>query len=352
MKFLSVFLVVASMAAAVDKSAARGLEDLQIIDWHVHTAGLGYGDSGCFINEKMRASLRFKFFLKMFDVTQDELKEYGDRVIFRKLDRKIRESRYVDQAVILALDGVIDKDGELDRKRTQVYVPNDFVAGETAKYPTLLFGASINPNRLDAIARLEAVHRQGAVLVKWIPSIMDIDPSDKRFTGFYRRMAELGMPLLTHTGQERSFASARNELADPLKLVLPLEMGVTVIAAHIATTGKNEGQDNFERILPMFEKYPKLFTDISSLTQINKLGYLVKALKKPHVVDRMLYGSDWPLQFFPFVSPWYHINHIGIRRAWRISRISNPWDRDIKLKEALGVSYSVFARRPGVTFNN
>ena len=352
MKILSVILVVVSMAAAIEKPAAQGLEDLHIIDWHVHTAGLGYGNSGCFVNEKIRSSLRFKFFLSMFGVTRDELKKRGDRIIFTRLDRQIRQSRYVDQAVILALDGVINMDGELDRQRTQVYVPNDFVAYETAKYPALLFGASINPNRPDAIARLEQVHRQGAVLVKWIPSIMDIDPADKKFIGFYRRMAELGMPLLTHTGRERSFASARDELADPLKLELPLETGVTVIAAHIATTGTSNGQDNFERILPMFEKYPNLYTDISSLTQINKLGYLVKALKNPHVTNRMLYGSDWPLQFFPLVSPWYHVNHTGIRQAWHISRIKNSWDRDIKLKEALGVSYSTFERSPGVTSRN
>lgn len=94
------------------------------------------------------------------------------------------------------------------------------------------------------------------------------------------------------------------------------------------------------------------YTDISSLTQINKLGYLVRALKNPHVTGRMLYGSDWPLQFFPLVSPWYHIRHIGIRRAWRVSRIDNPWDRDIKLKEALGVPDSTFERRPGLITGN
>ena len=93
------------------------------------------------------------------------------------------------------------------------------------------YSKRINPNRKDAIERLRAARRDGAVLVKWIPSIMNIDPADPRHLPFYRVMAELGIPLLTHTGMEKAFANARDELADPLRLSLPLEQGVTVIAA-------------------------------------------------------------------------------------------------------------------------
>ncbi len=54
-------------------------------------------------------------------------------------------------------------------------------------------------------------------------------------------------------------------------LELPLSLGVTVIAAHIASTGKNNGKGKFERLLPLFQRFEYLYTDISSLTQINKL---------------------------------------------------------------------------------
>ncbi|NIT61545.1 MAG: metal-dependent hydrolase, partial [Aliifodinibius sp.] len=75
--------------------------------------------------------------------------------------------------------------------------------------------------------------------------IMYIDPSNPAFIPFYKKMVELNIPLLSHTGMEKSFAGARDELADPVKLELPLRLGVTVIAAHISTTGKSEGQGNF-----------------------------------------------------------------------------------------------------------
>lgn len=341
-------IVVAVSAAAVLRPAELdGLDPgvgKSIVDMHVHVAGLGYGDSGCFINEEMRSNFRFPFYLWALGVSEEELERHGDRVLLEKLSRRIAASKTVAKAVIFALDGYVTDEGVLDEGRTQIYVPSAYVARESARFDNLLFGASINPNRRDAIERLHRAKRDGAVLVKWIPSIMNIDPADPRHIPFYRAMAELDIPLLTHTGMENSFANARDELADPLRLRLPLEQGVTVIAAHIATTGSSEGQDNFERILPMFGDHPNLYTDISSLTQINKLGYLARALKVPGLTERMVYGTDWPLQFFPLVSPWYHVNHIGLARAWRVGGIENLWDRDVALKVAFGVPAEVFRR--------
>jgi len=350
---LSLIVITLSAFAAIHSNDLGELDPgtgKSIVDMHVHVAGLGYGDSGCFINAGMRNNIRFPFYLWAMDVTEEELRQHGDRLMLDRLSSRIAASETVDKAVILAMDGYVTEAGVLDKDQTQIYVPNDYVAGETARFDNLIYGASINPNREDAIGRLRAARRDGAVLVKWIPSIMNIDPADPRHLPFYRVMAELGIPLLTHTGMEKSFANARDELADPLRLRVPLEQGVTVIAAHIATTGENEGQDNFERVLPLFTEFPNLYVDISSLTQINKLGYLARALEIAGLTDRMLYGTDWPLQFFPLISSWYHLNHIGIGDAWQVSGIANKWDQDVALKVAFGVPEDVF-RRAGTLLN-
>jgi len=319
-----------------------------IVDMHIHVSGLGYGDSGCFINDSMRNNIRFPFYLWAMDLTEEELVQQGDRILFKKLSNKIAHSETVKTGVILAMDGYVDSagehKGELNRKETQLYVPNDFVVKETALYNNLIFGASINPNRADALQRLQKVKDQGAVLLKWIPSIMNIDPANPDYIPFYQLMAKLKIPLLTHTGMEKSFANARDELADPMRLKLPLEQGVIVIAAHIATTGESEGEDNFSRILPMIKQYPNLYVDVSSLTQINKTGYLARALKEKGVNKKMIYGTDWPLQFFPLTSPWYHIRHISFKDAFRVGGIKNQWDRDVALKTAFGVPDEVFLR--------
>ena len=316
------------------------------VDMHVHAAGLGYGESGAFIHPEMVDSWKFEIYLRAFDITETELSEEGDRALLRKLSLKIANSQFVEQAVILAMDGAVDETGVLDRERTQLYVPNEYLIRELKNYPNLLFGASVNPLRYDSIERLDYVVENGAVLIKWLPNIMHFDPGDRRIAPFYRRMVEHCIPLLTHTGAEHSFNYADNSLGDPFRLHLPLSLGVTVIAAHIATTGETDGEAHFERLIPMFEDYPNLYADISSLTQINKIGYLRQALEIESVTERLLYGTDWPLQFFPLVSPYYLLDSITFKEANTARAMDNLWDRDTVSKKFAGVPEEVFLRFP------
>jgi len=316
---------------------------------HAHIAGIGAGGSNCYVSPELRDNWRYHIYLKAFGLTQKDLEEHGDQLAFAKTSQRLAASRQVDGAVILALDGVVNQAGELDLERTEVYIPNNFVARETAKYDNLFFGASINPYRKDALQRLEQAKADGAVLVKWLPAIQHIDPSDPHLTSFYKKLVELELPLLAHTGAERSFSSANHDLGDPMLLRLPLELGVTVIAAHVATTGKTNGQTNFERLVEMFPEYPNLYADISSLTQFNKLWYLPKVLDHPEIHDRLLYGTDYPLietglLGVRLVSPWYFPFRLGWTRLRRISGIENPWDRDVELKKALGFGQEIFTR--------
>ncbi len=314
-----------------------------IVDIHMHVAGLGGNDSGCFVSQSLQDNFRFNIYLKAMGVTKEQIENEGDQVIFDHISKNIQQSDQVSAGVVLAMDGVVDASGVFQKELTEVYVPNDYVAENAARFDNILFGASVHPSRTDALQRLDKAHQQGAVLVKWLPSIMDIDPSNTAYIPYYEKLIELKLPLLTHTGQEKSFSHAKDELADPLRLELPLSLGVTVIAAHIATTGESEGEDNFQRILPLIKKYSNLYVDISSLTQINKLGYLSKALAIDGLTDRMLYGTDWPLQFFPLISSWYHLPSISMARAAEIGRIENQWDRDVALKYSKGVPSEVFA---------
>lgn len=315
-----------------------------VIDAHCHTAGIGAGDSGCFISPAMENNWRFGIYLKSFGVTREDLTIQGDSLVIRRMAEQVSQSRRVRAAVVLALDGVLDEHGELDRKRTEVYVPNEFVARETARYTNLLFGASIHPRRPDALQRLDWAAANGAVLVKWIPPIMEIDPADERLTPFYQRMAQLKLPLLTHTGRERSFTTADDTLSDPARLELPLRLGVTVIAAHAAANGESEGQPAIERLFAMMRRHPNLYADISALTQVNKLGMLQTALRDRQLQSRLLYGSDFPLINTALVSPWYFPLNLTVEQMSELSAVENPWDRDVALKQALGVPAEVFHR--------
>ena len=315
-----------------------------ILDMHCHVAGIGAGGSGCFVSRKLRNNFRFNIYMKAFGVTLAEVEKQGDQLLVEHLAKGIEESKRVGAAIVLAMDGVVDANGRLDLSQTEFYIPNEFVAAETVKHPKLYFGASVNPHRPDALERLQWVRDNGALLVKWLPSIQFIDPADPALEPFYRKMVALNLPLLTHAGQERSFTHARDELADPVRLKLPLSLGVKVIVAHAASTGKNEGQEDIDRLIGMFGDYPNLYTDISSMTQGNKLGYLRQAITEERFGGRLLYGSDFPLINTAVVSPWFYPLNLTRKQMQSIGAIENPWDRDVALKEALGVPADVMGR--------
>jgi len=314
-----------------------------IIDIHSHVAGIGAGGTQNFVSSTLQEGFKFKLYLSAFNTSLNEITQKGDQVVAFYLAQQVKQSNYVQHAVILALDGVVDAKGQLDKSKTQIYIDNDFVAQQAHKYEELYFGASINPYRFDAIERLKTVKKQGAKLIKWIPNIQLIDPADEKLIPFYKMMVMLNLPLLTHTGQERAFAHANDKFGDPERLKLPLKYGVTVIAAHIGTTGENDGEANYQRLLPMLERYDNLYTDLSSLTQLNKLGYLNDALKRESISQKIMYGSDYPLSNTLLVSAFNFPLNLTIKQMFAINSIKNHWDRDIKLKQALGVSSRIFS---------
>jgi hypothetical protein len=318
-------------------------------DMHCHAAGIGAGGSGCFLSPELRHSYKFRRYLAAFGVTEAELEQHGDSLVIDRISQSLEQSTHVGRAVILALDGVVDEQGNLDRARTEIYVPDAFVAAEVAKHPNLAWGASVNPHRPDALARLQWAADHGAVLVKWLPSIQQIDPADPRLIPFYRRMVELNLPLLAHTGSEHSFTRATDELCDPARLELPLRLGVRVIAAHAATSGRFQGEPSIDRLARLMRRYPNAYADISSLTQINKAGHLGRVLERPEFAGRLLYGTDFPLVNMPIlVSPWYYAHRLPVPTIRRINAIANPWDRDVALKQALGMPADVWTRADAV----
>jgi hypothetical protein len=314
-----------------------------IVDMHCHIAGIGAGGSGCYVSPKMRDNWRFNIYLHSFGVSRKQLEEQGDALVADHISASVAQSKYVSKVVLLALDGVVGADGQFDTNRTEVYVPDDFVAAMAARHSNLLFGASVNPYRSDAIERLVWAKEHGAVLVKWIPNIMAINPADPRIIPFYQKMAELHLPLLCHTGEEKSFSHADESLGDPENLKLPLSLGVTVVAAHTASSAKYHGERGPDRLARLMRTYPNLFTDISALTNVNKPGCLKEALTKPEFSGRLVYGTDYPLINTALESPWYSF-HLSLAEKWQISRTKNVWDRDVLTKHYLGVSTETFAR--------
>ncbi len=333
----------------MNPGAAVGQKKDFVLDMHVHVAGIGVG-SGCAISPNLIGNWRYDLYLKAFNTSRQEIEECGDSIVIQRIAESLTQSEHVDGALLLALDKVYDPgNGQPDDKRTEVYIPNDFVRDGCARYPSLFYGASVNPYRPDWQEALERAAEDKALLIKWLPAIQHIDPSEPSIIPFYRKLKELDLPLLVHTGAERSFSSSHDALGDPCLLGLALEEGVTVISAHVATSGKKEREEYIDRLLPMLERYDNLYTDISSLTQLNKLRYLPKVLSRRDLFSKFLFGSDFPLNNsglgpFRLVSPWYFVPRLSVKQAFDLSRVANVWDRDLLLKKALGFPAESFTR--------
>ncbi len=187
----------------------------------------------------------------------------------------------------------------------------------------------------------------GAVLVKWLPCTMLFDPADEKYIEFYRTLVRLNLPLLTHVGTETSIDNSMPELCDPLRLELPLKLGVTVIAAHMGSLGEYQGQPAYARLESLLGKYSNLYADNSAILLRNRPADF---LKRVNFSERVLYGSDYPVLNIKFFG--YEMQKISrfdryFDKNWKIfihSELSNILDRDVAVKKAMGVPESSFYR--------
>ena len=90
----------------------------------------------------------------------------------------------VGQRVVVDVAGL--DDGARHVHRAQAAVAASVASAHADRFAWV---ASIHPYREDALTRLEAAIRSGAVALKWLPSSMNIDLRDARLRPFYDRLA-------------------------------------------------------------------------------------------------------------------------------------------------------------------
>ena len=309
-----------------------------LIDCHVHLAAFSDTDNGCFISPKILKSPLFRFLvwkhgLDAADPARSNRKYVDD------LLRELRASKYVGRAVLLGLDGAYDGQGRLDRERTDLLVSNTYVLNVAKTYPDeFLAGVSINPQRRDAIEEVVRCAEAGSALVKVLPNAQGFDPGNPRYIPFYRALARHGLPLLSHVGYEFSLIGKDQSVGDPDRLRVPLDEGVTVIAAHGCNNGLLVHEPFYATLLSLVKTYPNFFTDVSALTLPNRFLMLLKLRRHPELADRLLFGTDYPLPVF-HLPTW---GRVRMRELASIIHTTNRFDRQYRVLQSLGIATGSF----------
>lgn len=319
------------------------------LDIHVHLAGVGTGDSGCWVSPRFERRYTFRLLCWLHGITPTQLRTTVDQDWVERVARLVRASE-LDRAVVLGFDGAYDDRGELDRERSQLVVPPSWVFEACRRHPgELLPGPSLNPFRRDAMDRLEECIEGGAVLIKWLPSSQGIDPSSPRLASFYRRLAEARIPLLIHSGGgELTFREIAPELKDIRLIRTPLDEGVSVICAHSGTpVVVSRDVNQLPLLRSMLAEYPHLWVDNSGMANPSRFPYLSRLARDPLFQARTLYGSDFPVPS----NAMYYAGRLGPQRVWALDRVRNPFDRDVRIKRALGYPDRTLTRAERVLAN-
>src|SRR5690348_16577638 len=158
--------------------------------------------------------------------------------------------RVVQRAVVFGLQA----------RASDVYVPNDYVAGYVAEHPEKLVGfASVDANDPGAVAELERAIDSGLRGLKLAPTYQGFDPLSPEAFAVYEAAEGLDLPVMWHQGT--TFV----RMAE-LRWALPLQIDqvalrfprLRIVIAHM-------GHPWIEDALVVVRKHPNVYADISAL---------------------------------------------------------------------------------------
>jgi len=303
------------------------------IDAHVHMVGDASLHPGCRLQLNTVARRISAAFMLKFCGLEAKLLHGGLGAAYLQYLLELQQGCSMDKLVVLAHDYPRRDDGSIIENLWNFHVSNDAIVDICRKHPQLLPACSIHPARPDALDELQRMHALGVRVLKLLPNCLNIDYRRTAYRPFYRRMAELGMVLISHTGGEHTVPESDHMLADPMLLLPLLEQGVTVIAAHAAGRSALFDRDWSKQLLQLLEAHPTLYVDNSALVSLNR-AHTLRHLLEPQVQARVIHGSDYPVPVWPLGPRLCGlINH---SQYLRLRKIQNPLERDWQCKLAMG----------------
>ena len=304
-----------------------------VIDCHVHLCTFAPPHGGT--SRHLLSTLPFRFMRWRLGMVGEDAGT--ERRLENKLLDLLADTTMLDAVVILAFDAVYADDGQLDHANTHLYVTNDYVAGLSRRHRNLLFGASVHPYRKDAVAELERCIARRAVLLKWLPIVQNFNPADPRCFPLYESLAHHKVPLLCHTGGEKSLPNLDTSVADPMLLEPALRRGVTVIGAHCGTRSAPGETDFLPNWIHLAREYKHFYGDTAALNLPTRC-YAYQALLDDDLLrSKLIHGSDWPILPVPPAC-------VGTGNWFELMSEENWLRRDVQIKQSLGFDDAYWLR--------
>lgn len=285
-----------------------GINPKQVWDSHAHIVGTGDSDSGIWFNPNMDSwtypSLKIQKHFYENGACAD-LKKVDTSAIDRLIDLSA-EMPAGYKSMLFAFDWFHLPNGKPSKQNSIFYIPNDYaakIANQHARH--FEWVASIHPYRADAADALVEAKEKGARAVKWLPPGMGIDPASQQCDAFYKKAADLDLPIITHTGKESAVQGGDQNHGNPLRLRRGLDHGVRIIMAHCASYGDDEDLDNGNKRISSLDLFARLmdtpdyqtlaYGEISAITLVNHAWAIKKVLERTDWHNRLVNGSDYPL---------------------------------------------------------
>lgn len=339
----------------------QGIDSAKVWDTHAHIIGAGRNGTGTWHTPDMDSwlhpvlKIQKNFYMNGGCITQGE----EDASFIARMLQLSADMPVGYKTVLFAFDWTHTPQGKPDKSRSIFYIPDNYAAEIAGKYPQHFeWVASIHPYRSDAIEALEKAKANGALAVKWLPSVMGIDPSSPKCDRFYHQMQALNMPIISHAGHESAVIGGDQRFGNPLHLRRALDAGVRVVFAHCASDGYSEDVDHHNQSIKSFELFARLmdtpdyanlaFGEISAITLLNHTWAIKPLLQRTDWHHRLLNGSDYPL---PGVAPLIstrQLQHAGLLEESHISflralRGYNPVMFDFAVKRLIRFNGTGFA---------
>lgn len=280
-------------------------------DYHVHAVGMGTNGTSNWVNPGMNSwlapykKLQYSVYMSASGIKDPDNADiqYADRLV-----ALLRSEPRLGKAVLFAFDYSRDENGEIDYEHSSFYIPNEYVWELSQKYPDVFIPAiSVHPHRKDSIEELTKWGERGVKYMKWLPNSMRIDPSNPKLKDYYEVVKKYGITIITHSGHEKAVeGEAYQELGSPLKLKFPLDMGVKIMMAHLASLGDCHDTEANGEMVSCFDLFWRMFLrpeykenligEISGTTIYTRIGRPIQELiKHPEYAPRLVNGSDYPL---------------------------------------------------------